>query len=67
MVMASHVSHDTTVKFGFGSISGLEFRADIVKKGAALLAEGYMGDIKEITNTRSLVYRGWLIRDVFWD
>ena len=48
MAMASHVSQDVTIKCGFGSISGLEFRADIVKKGAALLAEGHMGDIKEI-------------------
>ena len=39
---------EITIKCGFGSISGLEFRDDIVKKGAALLAEGHMGDIKEV-------------------
>ena len=39
---------EISIKCGFGSISGLEFRDDIVKKGAALLAEGHMGDIKEI-------------------
>ena len=36
MAMASHVSQDITIKLikcGFGYISGLEFRADIVKKG----------------------------------
>ena len=39
---------DITIKCGFGSISGLDFRDDIVKKGADLLAGGHLGDIKEI-------------------
>ena len=39
---------EITIKCGFGSISGLQFREDIIKKGGQLLAGGHIGDIKEI-------------------
>ena len=37
-----------TITCGFGSISGLKFRDDIVVKGSALFVGGHVGDIKEI-------------------
>ena len=39
---------EITIKFGFGSISGLQFREDIIKKGGQLLGGGHIGDVKEI-------------------
>ena len=38
----------TTIKFGLGVISGLDFRDDIVKKGSDLSSGGHKCDIKEV-------------------
>ena len=37
-----------TITCGFGSMSGLDFQDDIVKKGAHLLSGGHWGDVKEV-------------------
>ena len=39
---------EITIKNGFGVISGLYFRDDIVKKGSYLLSGGHMGEIKAV-------------------
>ena len=39
---------EITIKNGFGVISGLYFRDDIVKKGSYLLSEGHMDEINVV-------------------
>ena len=42
---------EITIIYGFGVISRLDFRDDIVKKGSDLLSGGHMGEIKEVRTT----------------
>ena len=44
-----------TIICGFGSISGLKFRDNIVKKGADLPVGGHMGDVKEIRSNGKIL------------
>ena len=37
---------EITIKCGFGVISGLDFRDDIVKKGSDLLAGGHIKEVR---------------------
>ena len=39
---------EITIKCGFGKISGLHFRDDIMTKGEDLLTGGHLGDVKEV-------------------
>ena len=40
-----------TIKCGFGVISIINFRDDIVKKGSYIMSRAYLGDIKEVRRT----------------
>ena len=50
---------EITIKCGFGVISRLDFRNDIVKKGSYLLSGGHMGEFKEACK--------YFAKLVFWD
>ena len=45
-----------TIKCGFGVISVINFRDDIVRKGSNLLSGAYLGDIKDVRETAEYPY-----------
>ena len=49
---------EITITCGFGSISGLSFREDIVKKGTDLLNSDHMGDVKEVRKSGKISILG---------